>query len=67
MLVGAAAMGLLALWFGALAVTAGPAPVLNRGMVANPVRWLAVVIAALWFAWLVSYALSLIKIERRHD
>jgi hypothetical protein len=64
MLIGSAAMALLALWFAGLAVTAGPAPVLVRGQAADLLRWLAAIIAALWFIWLASYSWSLIRIER---
>jgi len=65
MLIGSAAMALLALWFAGIAVTAGPAPIVRRGDVAELLRWLAAVTAAVWLLWLAVYSWSLIHIERR--
>lgn len=65
MLVGVVAFLLLSLWFGGLAITAGPAPVMLRGQAADLLRWLAATTAAIWFVWLASYSWSLIRIEHR--
>lgn len=65
MLVGAVAMALLALWFASLAVTAGPAPMIKRGEVADALRVLALLAGIAWTLWLLLYARSLIVIERR--
>lgn len=67
MLIGAVAMGMLALWFAALAVTAGPSPVVERRAIAEPLRYLALGVAVLWAAWLWMYARSLITIKRKDD
>ena len=66
MLIGAAAMGLLSLWFAGIAITAGPAPVVKRGDVADLLRWLALCASLLWLVWLAAYAFGLVRIER-HD
>lgn len=63
MLVGAAAMALLAIWFGGIAVTAGPEPVIRRAVVADGLRGLAMVVAVLWMAWLFGYARVMVKLE----
>jgi hypothetical protein len=65
MLPGAAAMAMLAVWFGLLAMTSGPAPLLRRGEVADLLRWLALATASVWAGWLVLYARSLVRVERR--
>lgn len=64
MLPGAVAMAMLAVWFAVLAMTSGPAPLLRRGEVADPLRWLALSTAAVWVGWLVLYARSLVRVER---
>lgn len=64
MLIGAATFVMLGVWFGGIAVTAGPAPVVQRGQVADLLRWFAALIAAVWLLWLVSYTWSLIHIRR---
>jgi hypothetical protein len=65
MLPGAVAMAMLSVWFGVLAMTSGPAPLLRRGDAADYLRWLALATAMVWLAWLVLYALSLVRVERR--
>lgn len=64
MLVGAAAFLLLGIWFACIAVTAGPAPVVRRGELAEFMRWLAVLVAAVWLLWLSLYSWSLITIRK---
>ena len=64
MLLGTAAMALLALWFAGIAITAGPAPVLKRGDVAEGLRWLALVASLLWLVWLTTYAAAMVKLRR---
>lgn len=66
MLFGSVAMALLSLWFAGIAITAGPAPVVRRGDVADLLRWLALCASLLWVIWLTAYAFRLVKIER-HD
>ena len=66
MLIGAAAMALLSLWFASLAVTAGPSPAIRRTDVADLLRWLALCASLLWLVWLAAYAFGLVRIER-HD
>lgn len=66
MMLGSAAMALLSLWFAGIAITAGPAPVVKRGDVADLLRWLALCASLLWLVWLAAYAFGLVRIER-HD
>lgn len=65
MLIGAASMALIGLFFASLAVTAGPAPVVERGALADVLRTLAAVAGPVWLTWLALYARSLIVIERK--
>ena len=64
MLIGAAAMGLLSLWFAGIAITAGPEPVVRRTDVAGALRWLALVASLLWLVWLTTYAAAMVKLRR---
>jgi hypothetical protein len=65
MLIGAAAMALLAVWFAALAITAGPAPAIRRADVAAGLRWLALALSLLWLVWLLWYARTMVRLEGR--
>ena len=64
MLVGAAAMGLLSLWFASLAVTAGPSPAIRRTDVADGLRWLALITSVLWLLWIVGYTKTMVNLRR---
>ena len=63
-LVGAAAMGLLSLWFASLAVTAGPSPAIRRTDVADALRWLAIITSVLWLLWIVGYTKTMVNLRR---
>ena len=63
-LVGAAAMALLALWFAALAITSGPAPMVRRGDLADGLRWLALITSVLWLLWIVGYTKTMVNLRR---
>lgn len=65
MLIGSAAMGLLSLWFAALAITSGPAPMVRRGDLADGLRWLALTTAVIWLAWLAAYTTAMVSLRRR--
>ena len=64
MLVGAAAMGLLSLWFASLAVTAGPSPAIRRTDVADGLRWLAIITSVLWLLWIFGYTKTMVNLRR---
>ena len=63
-LVGAAAMGLLSLWFASLAVTAGPSPAIRRTDVADGLRWLAIITSVLWLLWIFGYTKTMVNLRR---
>lgn len=65
MLVGAATMATLAIWFALIAISAGPMPIVKRGEIADVLRLIAVIAGPTWSLWLLLYARSLIVIERR--
>lgn len=65
MLIGATAMALLALWFAALAITSGPAPMVRRGDLADGLRWLALTTAVIWLAWLAAYTTAMVSLRGR--
>jgi len=65
MLLGATAMALLSLWFAALAITSGPAPMVRRGELADGLRWLALATALIWIAWLATYTSAMVSLRRR--
>ena len=64
MLIGAAAMGLLSLWFASIAVTAGPSPAIRRTDVADALRWLAIITSVLWLLWIVGYTKTMVNLRR---
>jgi hypothetical protein len=64
MLIGAAAMGLLSLWFASLAVTAGPSPAIRRTDVADGLRWLAIITSVLWLLWIFGYTKTMVNLRR---
>ena len=64
MLVGSAAMGLLSLWFAALAITSGPAPMVRRGDLADGLRWLALITSVLWLLWIFGYTKTMVNLRR---
>jgi len=64
MLIGAAAMGLLSLWFASIAVTAGPSPAIRRTDVADALRWLALITSVLWLLWIVGYTKTMVNLRR---
>ena len=64
MLIGAAAMGLLSLWFASLAVTAGPSPAIRRTDVAGALRWLALITSVLWLLWIFGYTKTMVNLRR---
>lgn len=63
-LIGATAMALLALWFAALAITSGPAPMVRRGDLADGLRWLALITSVLWLLWIVGYTKTMVNLRR---
>lgn len=64
MSIGAAAMGLLSLWFASIAVTAGPSPAIRRADVADALRWLALITSVLWLLWIVGYTKTMVNLRR---
>lgn len=64
MLIGAAAMGLLSLWFASIAVTAGPSPAIRRTDVADAMRWLALITSVLWLLWIFGYTKTMVNLRR---
>lgn len=64
MLVGAAAMGLLSLWFAGIAITAGPSPAIRRTDVADGLRWLALITSVLWLLWIFGYTKTMVNLRR---
>lgn len=64
MLIGAAAMGLLSLWFAGIAITAGPSPAIRRTDVADGLRWLALITSVLWLLWIVGYTKTMVNLRR---
>ena len=64
MLIGAAAMGLLSLWFAGIAITAGPSPAIRRTDVADGLRWLAIITSVLWLLWIFGYTKTMVNLRR---
>lgn len=64
MLIGAAAMGLLSLWFAGIAITAGPSPAIRRTDVADALRWLALITSVLWLLWIIGYTKTMVNLRR---
>lgn len=64
MLVGAAAMSLLSLWFAGIAITAGPSPIVRRTDVADGLRWLALIVSVLWLLWIFGYTKTMVNLRR---
>lgn len=59
---GVAAFWLMGAGFFVLALTAGPAPVVLRGSVTEPIRCVFLAGGGLWLCWLVAYAFDVVQI-----
>ena len=67
MIAGAATMILMGVWFAMIAVSAGPNGHTNRSQFAAALRLIALAAGPLWSIWLVMYAHSIIRIEKRRE
>lgn len=67
MIAGALTMIMIGLWFAMIAASAGPNGHANRSQYAAMLRVIALMTGPIWSIWLVMYAHSIIRIEKRRE